>query len=40
MRLLGPYPAAEMECYPVSAMVNSPQNQGAELIEPLNENAP
>jgi putative SOS response-associated peptidase YedK len=38
--LLVPYPAAEMECYPVSAMVNSPQNQGAQLIEPLNVNAP
>jgi putative SOS response-associated peptidase YedK len=34
--LLRPYPAAEMECYPVSAMVNSPQSQGAGLIEPLN----
>jgi hypothetical protein len=39
MRLLGPYPAAEMECYPVSAMVNSPQSQGAGLIEPLNTSA-
>ena len=39
MRLLGPYPAAETECYPVSAIVNNPQNHGAELIEPLNVNA-
>jgi hypothetical protein len=29
MRLLGPCPAAEMECYPVSAMVNSPLNVNA-----------
>jgi putative SOS response-associated peptidase YedK len=40
LRLLRLYPAAEMECYPVSAVVNSPQNQGAELTEPLNVNAP
>lgn len=37
--LLGPYPAAEMDCYPVSAMANSAQNQGAELIEPLHTGA-
>lgn len=36
MRLLRPYPAAETECYPVSTIVNSPQSQGAGLIEPLN----
>lgn len=29
MRLLRPYPAAEMECYPVSAMANSPLNVNA-----------
>ena len=39
MRLLRPYPAAEMECYPVSAIVNSPQSQGAGLIEPVNTSA-
>ena len=39
MRLLGPCPAAEMECYPVSTIVNSPQRQGAELIEPLHTSA-
>lgn len=38
--LLGPYPAAETECYPVGAAVNSPRNQGAGLIEPSNVNAP
>ena len=37
--LLRPYPAAEMDCYPVSAMVNTPQSRGAELIEPLNTSA-
>lgn len=31
--LLRPYPAAEMISYPVSASINSPRNQGAELIE-------
>jgi len=39
MRLLGPCPAAETECYPVSTIVNSPQRQGAELIEPLHTSA-
>jgi len=33
--LLQPYPAEEMTIYPVSALVNSPQNRGAELIKPL-----
>ena len=33
------YPAAEMQCYPVNAIVNSPQSQGAGLIEPLNTSA-
>jgi putative SOS response-associated peptidase YedK len=37
--LLGPHPAAEMDCYPVSTIVNSPQRQGAELIEPLHTSA-
>lgn len=30
--LLRPYPADEMVCYPVSPLVNSPSNRGAELI--------
>jgi putative SOS response-associated peptidase YedK len=30
--LLQPYPAAELEAYPVSRMVNSPRNEGAELM--------
>jgi putative SOS response-associated peptidase YedK len=30
--LLGPYPASEMTSYPVSAQVNSPRNQGEDLI--------
>ncbi|HEY0079550.1 MAG TPA: SOS response-associated peptidase [Pyrinomonadaceae bacterium] len=36
--LLRPYPADEMVSYPVSALVNSPGNRGAELIAeaPLN----
>jgi putative SOS response-associated peptidase YedK len=31
--LLRPFPALEMEGYPVSASINSPRNQGTELIE-------
>ena len=30
--LLSPYPASEMTAYPVSAQVNSPKNQGEDLI--------
>ncbi len=33
--LLAPYPEAEMEAYPVSRQVNSPRNEGPELIEPI-----
>jgi putative SOS response-associated peptidase YedK len=33
MELLRPYPADEMVGYPVSDSINSPRNQGAELIE-------
>ena len=33
--LLRPYPASEMIAYPVSAQVNSPQNQGEDLISRL-----
>jgi putative SOS response-associated peptidase YedK len=31
--LLRPYTAAEMIAYPVSPSINSPGNQGAQLIE-------
>jgi putative SOS response-associated peptidase YedK len=31
--LLRPFPASEMEGYPVSVSINSPRTQGAELIE-------
>lgn len=31
--MLRPYPAEEMMSYPVSTAINSPRNQGAELIE-------
>lgn len=33
--LLRPYPAEEMVGYPVSTSINSPRNQGAELIEQI-----
>jgi putative SOS response-associated peptidase YedK len=33
--LLKPYPSAEMECYPVSALVNSARNETAECVRPL-----
>jgi putative SOS response-associated peptidase YedK len=35
--LLKPYPAAEMAAYPVSLHVNSPKNDGPELIVPVAE---
>jgi putative SOS response-associated peptidase YedK len=34
--LLVPYPAEEMEKYPVSTLVNSPKNEMEELLSPLN----
>lgn len=34
--LLVPYPAEKMDKYPVSSKVNSPKNELAELISPLN----
>jgi putative SOS response-associated peptidase YedK len=37
--LLRPYPSSEMIAYPVSSRVNSPQNQGEELIEQLATNS-
>jgi putative SOS response-associated peptidase YedK len=36
-RLLGPYPAAEMEAVPVSRKVNNVRNDGPELLEPVEE---
>lgn len=33
--LLVPYPAEEMDCYAVSRAVNSPKNQGEELLLPV-----
>ncbi len=35
--LLQPYEAAAMDCYPVSTVVNKPQNDTPECIEPLHE---
>jgi putative SOS response-associated peptidase YedK len=35
--LLRPYPAGEMEAYPVSRQVNSPKEEGRHLIEPVAE---
>jgi putative SOS response-associated peptidase YedK len=37
--LLIPYPAAEMMSYPVGTSINSPRNQGAELIEQVARNS-
>ena len=33
--LIAPYPAEAMEVWPVSKLVNSPRNDGAELIKPI-----
>ena len=33
--LLTPYPAVAMTAYPVSTFVNSPQNEGAECVSPI-----
>jgi len=33
--MLTPYDAAEMEVFPVSRRVNSPEHEGAELLEPV-----
>jgi hypothetical protein len=32
--MLCPYPASEMVAYPVRTLVNSPWNQGVDLIDP------
>jgi putative SOS response-associated peptidase YedK len=37
--LLRPYPAGEMDCYPVGTLVNGPHHEGARLITPLREPA-
>ena len=37
--LLRPYPASEMNAYPVSTLVNSSRHKGAELIEELKINS-
>jgi putative SOS response-associated peptidase YedK len=37
--LLRPYPASEMMSYPVGTSINSPRNQGAELIEQVTINS-
>jgi len=34
-RILAPFPAGEMEAFPVSGMVNDPANEGPGLIRPL-----
>src|SRR5450755_1031619 len=39
LALLRPYPAEEMRAYPVSSKVNSPRNDGAELVDELSERA-
>ena len=33
--LLEPYPASEMDAYPVSTFVNSPHNEGPECVRPV-----
>ena len=35
VEMLRPYPAGEMEAYPVSTAVNSPRNKSAEIIKPI-----
>lgn len=37
--MLRPYPSSEMLSHPVRTLVNSPQHQGAELIEPMEINS-
>jgi putative SOS response-associated peptidase YedK len=36
-KMLRPFPAEEMEAYPVSTRVNKVQNEDAECIEPRSE---
>jgi len=35
LKLLHPYPASEMDTYPVSRLVNSPAKDTKEVIEPV-----
>ncbi len=35
LKLLHPYPASEMDAYPVSRLVNAPKNDTKEVIEPV-----
>ncbi len=37
---LSPYPAQEMEAYPVGPLVSSAWNEGPELIEPVSISQP
>jgi putative SOS response-associated peptidase YedK len=37
LALLTPYPADQMEAFPVSRAVNDPRDEGADLIEPISE---
>ncbi|PRY04601.1 SOS response associated peptidase (SRAP) [Pontibacter ummariensis] len=37
LSLLSPYPSEEMKAYPVSSLVNSPANDGPEVLEPVAE---
>ena len=39
-RLLVPAPSDEFVCYPVSKLVNKPENQGPELLEAVDEPEP
>ncbi|MDX1486545.1 MAG: SOS response-associated peptidase, partial [Alphaproteobacteria bacterium] len=38
--MLRPYPAEEMQAFPVSRDVNSPANDGPELLQPVSEGQP
>lgn len=38
LSLLKPSPAGDLEAYPVAPTVNDPDNEGPELIEPMNSN--
>ncbi len=33
--MLGPYPSTDMDCYQVSPLVNSPQNNSSQCIQPI-----
>jgi putative SOS response-associated peptidase YedK len=35
LAFLGPYPAEQMEAFPVSRAVNDPRDEGADLIKPI-----